>query len=227
MEQIPAPPPSSTDAEIEQDLEELKDDEDFFDITKELEKPSLKINNNTEISEDDGDFEDDTEVIEGDFEPAEFEDEDDFTDEDETEELPKNEWLNADNISGLIAAAHGAALPPLLIGGYKKIFFKIGEWSKIQSILDKQGKALAKGENFFADKKELKLLKKYHKFCKFRDEGAQLSENQINRLQKAWAYQLNKWGLNDANVNINPMLEAYGSIFLEKGASLAINQVAS
>tara|TARA_R110002074_G_scaffold177969_5_gene341480 strand:+ start:684 stop:1367 length:684 start_codon:yes stop_codon:yes gene_type:complete len=212
------------DSTIEKEIETLKDDEDsFFDIEKEFLRQTEEIN--TQETEENTIIDEETVEFDTEFEDETPDETPDEIDE-EIEEIPAFEnQLTSETIADLLANLHNVILPPAIIGIHKKIFFKTGEWEKIQKILLKETKALQKEKNLVLTVEELRAKKRYNAFCDFRDNKAQLTEKEIENLSKAWAHQLQVWGFNNSNINVNPLVQAYGMILLSKGIAIGTDKM--
>lgn len=212
------------------------DDIPVFDLSTELSQPTplpKHLQEDTPIDDDENVSTPADESIDQKDEFPEIEFEEAEIIEDENQDEPKGKYSDFDasfldpaTLSQLIASFHHSLLPPLLIGGYKQLFFRQGEFQRIEKIIKKAQKKEAKGENYNFDKEELALKVKYNKYCDYRDNKAELSDEQINRIQKAWEWQLRQWKLDNLNLDVHPLMQAYGGLAVEKGADVVVDKVA-
>lgn len=198
---------------------------DFFNLEEDLKIETLPVNITTpgeEEEEEQTDFE--NVEIEAEEETADFSEEIEEEIEEEEEENRPN-FFNAENLAKLLTNGHDLALPFLFGKIYKLTNFKASEWKEIEEILKNEREHLEKNKTYVLTSEEITLKKRYNTYLDFKENKAPLDDEQKDMLQEALAYQLNKMGVSNVNLGINPLLQAYGMISIDKGVDIAKDKI--
>lgn len=134
---------------------------------------------------------------------------------------PQPNFINSKTVSQIIANSHQAFLPPLRLYTWKNIFFKKDEFEKAVEINDKIiAAAVDDKKPFKPNEEEKRLVKVYKRFCDYRDNKTELTEEEIENLQAAWAWQLEELGLDDVTVGVHPLFQVYGMLIFKDATNI-------
>ena len=194
------------------EVDDLKNDTDFIDVSDKLSQPSMEISNEPEF-----DNEDDTDNNES------FEEEysNDGAEIDESFEIYQEEesqqsFMPLDELAKIIVDLHDH-VPIIASKFYGKLVLKGKSTMAEAKIIDKKVKqSVINKQEVDLTENEREIYELYTQIEEYK-ENAKPSDQTKELLHRAWKIQLKKWGYDNIDVDKNSMLFAYGVFGLQLG----------